>query len=254
MLFTSEEMTMAESTGSACDGLYARLGELQTMTPTDAVIAQYFEDSFPHLALENLDEISAATGASTASVTRFVRKLGYASFRDFSRSLREEVAVNFDLPSDRTTNGPIPNEPGAMWRSKMDAARRSIDVGLNSMDGEAFDRVVEVLRDDSRPLYLVAAASGHPLLDYFQTLVRYYRREVVTQIMSCWSHRNPRRLSAPGPAISSCWSRWWLPWPLRTQRWNARGSRGCRGSSTSWESSSLCDTGSSVRLTSSNTP
>lgn len=179
MLSTAEEMTMAESTGSACDGLYARLGELQTMTPTDAVIAQYFEDSFPHLALENLDEISAATGASTASVTRFVRKLGYASFRDFSRSLREEVAVNFDLPSDRTTNGPITNEPGAMWRSKMDAARRSIDVGLNSMDGEAFDRVVEVLRDDSRPLYLVAAASGHPLLDYFQTLVRYYRREVV---------------------------------------------------------------------------
>ena len=91
---------MAESKGSARDSLYARLGELQAMTPTDAVIARYCEDSFPHLALENLDEISAATGTSTASVTRFVRKLGYVSFRDFSRSLREEVAANFDLPDN----------------------------------------------------------------------------------------------------------------------------------------------------------
>jgi len=87
------------------------------MTPTDAVIAQYCEDSFPHVALENLDEISAATGTSTAAVTRFVRKRGYASFRDFSRSLREEVAANFDLPSDRTTNDPTTDEPGAMWRT-----------------------------------------------------------------------------------------------------------------------------------------
>ena len=45
---------MAESKGSAPGSLYTRLGELQAMTPTDAVIAQYCEDSFPHVALENL--------------------------------------------------------------------------------------------------------------------------------------------------------------------------------------------------------
>ena len=32
---------MAESKGSAHGSLYTRLGELQAMTPTDAVIAQY---------------------------------------------------------------------------------------------------------------------------------------------------------------------------------------------------------------------
>ncbi|KPG67474.1 RpiR family transcriptional regulator, partial [Cutibacterium acnes] len=95
------------------------------------------------------------------------------------RSLREEVAANFDLPSDRTTNDPTTDEPGAMWRSKMEAVRRSIDIGLNSLDGETFDRVVELLRDDSRPLCLVAAATGHALLDYFRLLVRYYRRDVI---------------------------------------------------------------------------
>ena len=47
------------------------------------------------------------------------------------------------------------------------------------MDGEAFDRVVEVLKDDSRPVYLVAAATGHTLLDYFSLLVRYYRPHVI---------------------------------------------------------------------------
>ena len=44
---------MAESKGSAPGSLYTRLGELQAMTPTDAIIAQYCEDSFPHVALEN---------------------------------------------------------------------------------------------------------------------------------------------------------------------------------------------------------
>ena len=166
---------MAEESGD----LYGRLAALQELTPTESVIAQYFEDDFPHLALENLDEISAATDVSTASVTRFVRKLGYASFRDFSRCLREEVAANFDLPSDRATRSPESDAPGAMWRSKMEAARRSIDVGLGALDGEAFDRVVEVLKDDSRPVYLVAAATGHTLLDYFSLLVRYYRSHVI---------------------------------------------------------------------------
>ena len=42
---------MAESKGSAPGSLYTRLGELQAMTPTDAIIAQYCEDSFPHVAL-----------------------------------------------------------------------------------------------------------------------------------------------------------------------------------------------------------
>lgn len=166
---------MSESTS---EGLYARLAGVESLTPTDAVIAAYFEDAFPHLALENLDEISSATGASTASVTRFVRKLGYSSFRDFSRSLREEVAANFDTPSDRTVGpAPLPEGPGAVWRAKLEAAGRSIDASLATMDGEAFDRVVEVLKRPG-PLYLVAAATGHTLLDYFSLLLRYYRPEV----------------------------------------------------------------------------
>jgi len=94
-----------------------------------------------------LDEISAATGTSTASVTRFVRKLGYASFRDFSRSLREEVAANFDLPSDRTTNDPMTDEPGAMWRSKMEAARRSTDL-VQVLQGHMRKRIFTVLSND----------------------------------------------------------------------------------------------------------
>ncbi|GAE68857.1 transcriptional regulator [Cutibacterium acnes JCM 18909] len=115
---------MAESKGSAHGSLYTRLGELQAMTPTDAIIAQYCEDSFPHVALENLDEISAATGTSTASVTRFVRKLGYASFRDFSRSFvrRSPLTLTFLVIAQPMTPRLMSREPCGVPRWKLSDA------------------------------------------------------------------------------------------------------------------------------------
>ena len=140
------------------------------LTPTEQVLHRYFEETFPHLAMLDLDDIAQATGVSPSSVTRFVRKLGYSDFRAFSRQLKAEVAANFDVPSQRV--GSAHTDAG---ESVFAPAAAALTNAEQVLDRAVFAQVVELIGDPQRPLYLLAAATGHPLLEYFGLLLRYYR-------------------------------------------------------------------------------
>lgn len=163
------------------DGLFSRLARTEPRTETERVLAQYFEAAYPHLALKNIATICEESGVSTASVTRYVRRLGYGSFREFSRRLQEEVAAGFDSPGERSRvrAGDVDQlPPGALWRRHVDVAQDVLGRMSDTLDGEEFDTVARLLADPERPVYLISVATGQALLSYFYLLARYYRDDL----------------------------------------------------------------------------
>lgn len=158
--------------------LLHRIRTCDDFTAAERRIAGFYEDTYPGVALLNLEEVRAAIGVSTASVTRFAKKLGYENFKDLSRAIRAEVRDSLDSPSVRLgRHGPIgPGQAAAQGLSdRFTEAAADLRDTARGTDLAAFERVVELFGDSNRPLLLGAVASGQPLLDHVGLLLSYLR-------------------------------------------------------------------------------
>ena len=183
-----------------------RIAAADELTAGERVVAGFFEDAYPAVALLKLTEVCAATGVSTATVTRFARKLGYADFRALSRDLQDEVRARLDAPGDRLARLVSDRAPRRAAGDAGEAvahaaphprplseryALTAVDLreSARSLDQDAFAHVVDLVADDSRPIYLGAVASGQPLLSYFALLLNYLRGGV-TELEGTdrWAH------------------------------------------------------------------
>jgi DNA-binding MurR/RpiR family transcriptional regulator len=163
------------------DSLLTRLLAVDRLTRHERKLTDWFENSYPHIAFSNLEEISAANGVSKATVTRFVRRLGYGDFRAFSRALKEEVAQNFDSPVERSVlskEQEIGAHPGELLRQHLVLGQLNLQRTLDQVDDETFATVLRLVSDPKRRLFLMSVATGRMLLNYFYLLAKYRRPNV----------------------------------------------------------------------------
>ena len=161
--------------------LLQRLSQLQGLTASESKLAVFFEEHYPAVAFANLAEISERNGLSHATVTRFVRRLGYTNFHSFLRALRDEVAQNFDSPLDRFASRPTQHDsptPHILLQQQFEMGAINLQRTLEQTDKDSFSRIVDIVADTNRPLFLMSVASGNAILQYFYTLLRYVRGNV----------------------------------------------------------------------------
>lgn len=162
--------------------LLQRLTLLSNPTAGEQTLMAYCEQRYPQLAFDNLEKISLNAGVSKASVTRFVRRLGYTNFHDFFRALRAEVAQNFD-------GGPNERYPATLDKREQTLSDclhlhvtesvSNLQRTLEQVEPEHFDAIVKLLSDPARPLYLMGIATGGAILSYFALLLKYFRNQVI---------------------------------------------------------------------------
>ena len=160
------------------------------LTARERDVACFYEDRLPGAALLNLEEVCQGVGVSSATVARFARKLGYADFRDMTRSLRTRVRHDLSLPVERLRrlgDGGVPGRAVLGHRAAL--AQEAVSGCLACVDDEVLGRVGALVADADRPLYLGAVASGQPLLHYFGLLLSYLRGGVtVLDGTDRWAH------------------------------------------------------------------
>ena len=162
--------------------LMQRLAQLEDMTPSEKKLAALFKHEYPQLAFDNLTDIGAKAGVGKATVTRFVQRLGYLNFYEFSKILRTEVAHHMDLPVRRLSKvseearGADPDE---LFSQYLDSAIANLQRTKEMHSGADFVRAVNLLADTSRPLFLMGAVSAEGLMSYFYIMLSYFRENVV---------------------------------------------------------------------------
>ena len=160
------------------------------LTARERDVACFYEDRLPGAALLNLEEVCQGVGVSSATVARFARKLGYADFRDMTRSLRTRVRHDLSLPVERLRrlgDGGVPGRTVLGHRAAL--VQEAVSGCLACVDDEVLGRVGALVADADRPLYLGAVASGQPLLHYFGLLLSYLRGGVtVLDGTDRWAH------------------------------------------------------------------
>ncbi len=167
-----------------------RIASLGELTAGERRLALFYEDNHPRTALLNLAEVAAATDLSSASVTRFARRLGYVDFRELHRALQAEARAGLERPHERRARLRREAWPARdRLQRRIDLAVADLEADAERVDRAAFERVAELISDTDRPLYLGAVASGRPLLEHFALLASYLRGDVqVLGGVDTWAH------------------------------------------------------------------
>lgn len=160
--------------------LTTRIADAPRLTRSEAALAEFYETHLPGAALMGLPEVCAATGLSEATVSRFIRTLGYKGFRDMSRSLQAELVTSLDQPGDRLADrrGSDP-DAATVLTDRFRKVAGALDATAADLEPEALDQAASLLADPERTVYLAAVASGRPLMEHFGLLARYLRPDVV---------------------------------------------------------------------------
>ncbi len=161
--------------------LLQRLSQAEDLTPSEKKLATLFRREYPQLAFDNLTDIGVKAGVGKATVTRFVQRLGYLNFYDFSKTLRDEVVQHMDSPLHRLSrmNQEVTEAaPDKVFSDYLDSAIRNLQRTKELHSGKDFATAVDLLADDKRPLFLMGAVSAEGIISYFGQLLCYFRDNV----------------------------------------------------------------------------
>lgn len=131
-------------------------------------MAQVLLGHYPLAGLETVQALARRAGVSTATVLRFVSRLGYASYPEFQRALREQLAATLQSPLTRADLALAPGpEPEAGTAAHYFHARAAqIRDMAATLPAEELEAAAALLAE---PRHLVRLLGGR----YSASLARY---------------------------------------------------------------------------------
>ncbi|EAR51162.1 transcriptional regulator, RpiR family protein [Oceanicola granulosus HTCC2516] len=132
---------------------------------------------YPFAGLEPIQELSQRAGVSAPSISRFVSKLGYRGFQEFQQSLVRELREGRTSPIElKEAQGGAPPEPFAAQLARASALLAEL---AEQVPAAQFDRVVELLSDPRRRIYMIGGRMTDSIARFFVGHLRQIRADVV---------------------------------------------------------------------------
>jgi DNA-binding MurR/RpiR family transcriptional regulator len=136
-------------------------------TPADRRIDEILFSTNMLAGLETVARLGERARVSGPTVLRFVTKLGFSSFPEFQEALRSDIESRLASPLDlyaQPGRDPDPDSLAAHAAETFDAGVRRT---LARLEPAVLDKVVEILADPSRTIYLVGGRFTHHLAEIF---------------------------------------------------------------------------------------
>lgn len=133
-------------------------------TAAERRIARVLATGFPTAGMVTVAELGRQAGASGATISRFVAKLGFPSYQDFQDSLRQDLRERLESPLIRFSPASVVDgdvHSYAEW-----AASLMSEAG-NMIATAEFDAVLNLLEDRKRSVYLIGGRFSRSLAELF---------------------------------------------------------------------------------------
>lgn len=141
------------------------------MSKQQKVVANFVLDGGMQTTFLTAKQIAATVGVSPATVVRFIRFLGYASFNNFSDELKQMMISNYTpMKKLRESVGGENNDAGMLALTSRYEAE-NIEHLVNLHQDLSFDKAVDLLLS-ARRIFLVGARSAYAVVYYAGFLLR----------------------------------------------------------------------------------
>ncbi len=150
-------------------------------------------------ATMTIEGLAERSGTSTATITRFVRALGYASYGDFraalSTALKVALAPVEALADARATAGSV----FATMAATLNGEAANLEEAIATLDEATVDRVIGTLLK-ARRIYIIGYGAGHHVGSFLEDgLSLYLESDIVFATARGGPERASNHMLAAGP-------------------------------------------------------
>lgn len=164
---------------------------LPDLTRAERQLASHILSNYPVAALGSITALAQAAAVSSPTVVRLVQKLGYKGYPDFQHALRGQVEAMLVSPLVKQARAAGAGEGHVLSRFA-GAVMENLQATVAQIDPAAFDGAAALLADPSRRIFAMGGRITHAIADYFVTLMKVIRPEVL--LMSDMSNAWPPAL------------------------------------------------------------
>lgn len=165
-------MTSPSPTGGrAGGGLFDRIERRRpALTESERALAAFLVEHYPHIAFESATSIGQRVGISAATVVRFFAKLGYESFAEVQRELREEVAARLHSPIERLdATRDEPRTAAELLRQSLTVDLGNLEATYRAVDPATFEALVERLVTAKGRIFVMGEKKAYGVAHYLHT-------------------------------------------------------------------------------------
>lgn len=177
---STQELTVAERVRS----------QFGTLTRAERQFANILVENYPVSGLGSITAIAEASGVSTATVARTVRKLGFGGFPQLQAALRAELEATITGPVTKHDRW-AQNAPDTHILNRFgDAVLENLRGTLQQLNPETFGAVVGLLAGQQHAVHVVGGRITRSLADYFFTHMQVIRNGVtlIAPNSNTWPH------------------------------------------------------------------
>lgn len=140
--------------------------QLDQLSPSERRLAEFALDLPGDLAGYTASELATLAQVSNATVTRFVRRLGYASFDDARKHVRSEQRAGSPLAMAATTPATEAVADDFVGAHRQQSLA-NIDATYRRLSSNEISQIAEAILA-ARKVWVVGFRSSHPLAMYFR--------------------------------------------------------------------------------------
>lgn len=144
---------------------------------TERRVAHRILADYPIAGLQSASDLAREVGVSAPSVLRMVARMGFASYPDFQRVMRGELAAQLSSPLSKSQ--PVANRGGNDAASRLQAFVDVLEGNLHEtfhhLPAAEFDQVVRLLVDRRYRLHLIGGRFTDALARYLSVQLRILR-------------------------------------------------------------------------------
>lgn len=139
---------------------------LDRLRPSERRVVRTLLAAYPVAGLESITSLAARAAVSGPTVTRCVAKLGFGSYRDFQRALRDEIQAGISSPSGPYPGAaPVPDLSGAPQQT-FNALAGLLEETVRTIPAHDFEASVNLLADSRRNIWCIGGWLSQMLADY----------------------------------------------------------------------------------------
>jgi DNA-binding MurR/RpiR family transcriptional regulator len=156
--------------------------------------------SFPlESATASIEVLAERSGASNATVTRFVRALGYSSYGEFRVALSDALRLAMQPVDDFADARAMTESASGTFIAALRMQRANIEKAMNSLDPDSIAGLVAAILA-ARRIFIIASGASHHVASFIEDgLALYCEADVVFATARGGPERAFRHLNAAGP-------------------------------------------------------
>ncbi len=155
--------------------IHACIGRL---TAAEARAARALLADYPSLGLAPVAEFARSAGASGATVLRFIGQIGFASYPDFQRRLREELSERSKSPLQRAPSAAVVGAAEDFLPSFAGQIAENMHETVQRLPTAEFEAVCALLTDARGQCHIAGGRFTGPIASYLAAHLRVVRSGV----------------------------------------------------------------------------